>query len=218
MIKINLLGKRKASGPIPFGLDEKLAKLGIRPEDLLELRPALLRLGVLLAGLYLANYVPNELHRRKIEMLDAQIAEFAQQSSKLTAELATKRDIRKQMDQLNKEEVELQRQLNAVNALQKDRSLAFRTVDNIVVSLPQKVWLTKIEYQDRTMDLDGRCWEYFPINDFVKTINESTQYMNVAFRGIEAEAVQNKVQGVPEAVQKIKAFNVKFSVKGTGEG
>ena len=153
-----------------------------------------------------------------VHALDAQIAELAQQSSKLTAELATKRDIRKQMDQLNKEEVELQRQLNAVNALQKDRSLAFRTVDNIVVSLPQKVWLTKIEYQDRTMDLDGRCWEYFPINDFVKTINESTQYMNVAFRGIEAELVQNKVQGVPEAVQKIKAFNVKFSVKGTGEG
>jgi len=218
MIKVNLLGKKAAaSGAIPFGLDEKLAKLGVTPADLEEARPGLARLGVLLAGIYLANAIPFHFHEQKKAELDASLNELNIQSKKLSVELASKKDIRKQMDQLNKEEVELQRQLNAVSALQKDRSLAFRTLDNMIVSLPQKVWFNGLDYKDRLVTVRGGCWEYFPINDFVKAINESTQFTNVNFKGIASEAPQQIVPGVPEAMQKIKNFELEFKVKGTGD-
>ena len=42
MIRINLLGKKK-SATIPFGLEDKLEKLGVSGSDLQELRPALVR-------------------------------------------------------------------------------------------------------------------------------------------------------------------------------
>ncbi|RZA07991.1 MAG: hypothetical protein EOP11_06175 [Proteobacteria bacterium] len=219
MIKINLLGKKKsAGGGLPFGLDEKFEKLGVRGSDLAELRPGIVRLALLIVGLYIGNFVPNYFHQKKIEELDAKIAEITQQTDQLKRELASKKDVRKQMEQLNKEETELQRQLNAVNALQRDRSLAFRTVDNITSSLPQKVWIRKMNYENRRVTVNAACWEYFPITDFVRSINESTQYTSVNFKDIKSESGDGKlVPGVPAASQKIKNFELGFTVKSSGE-
>lgn len=213
MIKINLLGKKKVAAP--FGLDEKLAKLGIKPEDFSALQPVLIKVAVLGAGLYLADYIPNYFYQQKMQELDQRIAGLNERKNALSSEMASKKEITKKMEQLNKEEIDIQRQLNAVAALQRDRSLAFRTLDNIVTAVPPKVWVTKLSYNNRSMNIRGSSWEYFPINDFIKTLNEYTQYMNVNFKGIETETSSKPLAGVPEAVQRIKTFDVDFVVKGT---
>lgn len=217
MIKINLMGKKAATGGAPFGLDERLAQLGLSGAELQELRPHLIRFAIMIVGLYLANFVPTYLQEQKIAQLQAEIDSLDAEANKLRAELAAKRDIRKQMEQLNKEEVELQRQLNAVNSLQKDRGLAFRTIDNLMISMPQKIWITSFDYKNKIVNLKGACWEYFPINDFVKVINESTQYADVSFRGITSSTAKEPVKGVPESLQKVKDFEVEFRVKSSGE-
>jgi Tfp pilus assembly protein PilN len=218
MIKINLLGKKKAASPLPFGLDERLEKMGISAENFADMRPALIRAIVLAIGLYVGNYVPNYFHQKKIEELEAVIAELATKTSALQRDLAAKKDIRKQMEQLNKEETELQRQLNAVNGLQKDRGLAFRTLDNLSNSMPQKVWLRKFDFNDRKVTVGGSAWEYFPITDFVRAVNESTQYSGVVFKDVKAEGSNEKlVPGVPAAVQRVKSFEIDFQVKSMGE-
>ncbi len=218
MIKVNLLGKKKAAaGSIPFGLDEQFEKLGINAADLSEMRPALVRFGILLVGLYIANYAPTYYHEMQIQELEAEVTALNEKAQILNKELASKKDIRKQMEQLNKEEIELQRQLNAVNALQRDRSLAFRTIDNMIISLPSKVWINSVAYRNRNVTVKGSCWEYFPINDFVKSINESTQYMEVVFKGITTENPGTLIPGIPEAMQKIKNFELEFKVKGSGD-
>jgi len=218
MIRINLLGKKQAAaGSIPFGLDEKFAQLGITPSDLQELRPGLIRLAIIIVGLYLAEAIPVGMHERKVQELDGKLNVLTEQAKKLSQELATKRDIRKQMEQLNREEAELQRQLNAIGALQKNRNMAFRTLDSMVVSLPKNVWLTSFEYKSQTISLRGSCWEYFPINDLVKVINDSTQYSSVKFGGITTEAPEGGfMPGIPEAVQKKKNFSLEFQVLDAG--
>lgn len=219
MIRINLLGKKKIAA-VPFGLDEKLEKLGISIDDLNELRPAIIRVAVLVTGLYVANFVPAYLHEQKIKELDEKVQKLSVRSAELTRELATKKDIRKQMEQLNKEEVELQRQLNAVNALQRDRAQAFQTLNDVVQQLnkSQKVWIEDLKYdKNKGVTLNGRAWEYFPINDFVKAITESTRYTNVIFKEITAEDVRKPIAGVPEALQKTKKFSLEFGVRDIGE-
>ena len=218
MIKINLLGKKHvAAGSIPFGLDEKLAQLGITTSELQEMRPGLIRLAVLVVGLYLAESIPVGMHERKVAELNNTLNALTEQTEKLSQELASKRDIRKQMDQLNREESELQRQLSAVRGLQKNRSTAFRSLDSLVVSLPQKVWLTAFEYKAPVIAVKGASWEFFPIHDFVKSINDSTQYGGVKFGGITTEAPAGGFQpDVPEAVQKKKNFTLEFQVLEAG--
>lgn len=218
MIKINLLGKKKAAA-VPFGLDEKLEKLGIGMGDFQELRPGLVRLAFLLVGLYIAHFVPTYLHEEKVRKLDAELSKLAMRNKELSAELAAKRDIRKQMEQLQKEEVELRRQLNAINDLKRNRGAAYVTVNDVMKNLMKadKVWLETFSYDTSKVKLSGRAWEYFPINDFVKAISESTRYGNVAFREVKAEDAKKKVPGVPESAQKTKKFDLDFLVK-DGEG
>ncbi len=213
MIKVNLLGKKQVAAP--FGLDETLAKIGVKPGDLEALKPVILKLVVLLAGLYLADYVPNEWYRQKMAELDQKIQGLNERKNALNTEMASKKEITKKMEALNKEELDIQRQLNAVNGLQRDRSLAFRTLDNIVTALPPKVWVTRVAYENKQINIKGSSYEYFPINDFVKTINEFTQYTNVNFKGIEtvADGATKPLPGVPEAAQRIKIFDIDFIVK-----
>ncbi len=218
MIKINLLGRKQAAaGGMPFGLDEQFSKLGFNASDFQEARPGLIRLAVLLVGFYLASFLPNYFHQTKLEELNAKNAKLTEQASALTKELNAQKGIRKQMEQLNNEENELQRQLNAVSNLQKDRSLAFRTMDNVIMSLPTKVWLNHVDYKDRTVVLKGASWEFFSIHDFVKSINESIQYTNVIFKGIHAEPPSTYAPGIPEALQKVKNFELEFKVKKSGD-
>jgi Tfp pilus assembly protein PilN len=217
MIKINLLGKKHvAAGAVPFALDEKLARLGVTPSDLVEMRPGLIRLAVLLAGVYTLNWLPAYLHEQKIKELDVQLAEINDQSKRLSQELSTKKEIRGKMEQLNKEEVELQRQLNAVSALQKDRGIVFRHLDGLVGLVPQKVWINSIDYKERGFNLRGSSWEYFPINKFVEVLNASTMFTSLNFKGITTESGGPVVQGVPEALQKIKNFDMEFKLKAPG--
>ncbi|MGZ3693941.1 MAG: PilN domain-containing protein [Bdellovibrionota bacterium] len=218
MIKINLLGKKKAGGQkIPFGLDEQFAKLGITTADLQELRPHFVRLAILAVGLYLANYVPTYIHEEKMKTLDAQLAVLNTRAEALQKELASKKDMRAKMEELNRGEGELQRQLAAISALQKDRGLAFRSVDSIVSILPGKVWINTLSYNHRQVRIGGSCWEYFPINDFVKSVTEAAQFRDVIFRGIQTEPAKVKVPGVAEQLQRIKNFDLEFTVKGSEE-
>jgi Tfp pilus assembly protein PilN len=217
MIRINLLGKKKKSAN-PFGLNDRLEKLGITSSDLQEMRPSLVRLAMLIVGLYIANFVPGYLHDEKLAALTAELNKLTTKSAELSKELTTKKDIRKQMEQLTKEEGELTRQLNAVAALQQERNLSFNTLNDVMVQLGKigKVWIDDIQLDKRTILLHGRSWEYFAINDFVKTITESTKYYEVSVKNIKAELsgrYAKLIPGVPEAVQKEKTFELEFKIK-----
>lgn len=218
MIRINLLGKKKETAA-PFGLDERLEKLGLNINDISQLRPGLIRLTVLVAGLYAANYVPTYLYEEKLKEIDEKTSQQAMKAAELQKELNSKKDIRKQMEQLSKEEVELQRQLNAVSALQRDRITSFSTLNDVSAQLgkSKKLWIEDLKYEGRKVSINGRAWEYLAIYDFVKDITESTRYTNVLFKEVAAEEVKNLVAGVPEAAQKTKRFALEFNVKDTGE-
>lgn len=215
MIRINLLGKKKVAA-VPFGIDEKLERLGVNMAEIQELRPGLIRLAVIVAGVYAANYVPAYFHEEKIKALDAEVQKFTGKGVELQKELATKKDIRKQMEQLKKDEDELNRQLNAVNALQQSRGLAFNTLNDVTVQMSKvdKVWIDDIKFENHRVTVNGHAWEYFAINDFVKLISDSTRYANVQFRDIASEPAEGKIiPGIPESAQKMKKFSMDFSVK-----
>lgn len=213
-IKVNLLGKKKTE--VPFGLGETFQKLGIKTDDLGALRPGLIKIAVLLAGLYVADYFPTYFFELKKAELAQKVEALEQHSNVLKKELTQKKGIREQMDQLNREEIELQRQLTAVANLKADRSLAFRSLDALINTVPDTIWLGKINYSNRKFDLDGSSWDYFAINDFVKSITESTRYLDVKFRGIQTKPPGEPYPGIPESVKAIKTFTLEYFVKDSG--
>ena len=100
MIKINLLGKKKVQAP--FGLDPVMAKLGITTDDILALRPGLIKLMVVGALLYAGDYIPSYILEQKAHELEEKTKIVADKNSKLQGELNAKKEIRKLMEQLQK--------------------------------------------------------------------------------------------------------------------
>lgn len=214
-IKVNLLGKKKAE--VPFGLGETFAKLGLKTDDFESLRPGLIRLIVLCGGLYAGHYVPNYIYSGQLAELDKKLEALNARQEQLKTELASKNGIRNQMTQLNDEEVQLQRQLKAVSSLKQDRGIAFESLDGLMTRLPTTIWLSNIKYSDRKVSFNGSSWDYFSINDFVKTINESIQYTNVQFRGIQTKPAEQAYPGIPDSIKKIKTFDLEYQVKSSGD-
>jgi hypothetical protein len=74
-----------------------------------------------------------------------------------------------------------------------------------------------MKFDKTRVTMTGRSWEYFPINDFVKIITESTNYTSVNFKEIKAEDAKKVIPGIPTAIQKTKIFGLEFSLKAAGE-
>ena len=205
MIKINLLGKKKTTN-IPFQLDEKLARFGIKPEDFETFKPLGMKLVVLTAGIYGASFGPEYFYK----------IDFDKEKTAINKELRERREQRKEMEKLNKEESELKRQLDAVQSLNKERTTAFHTVLSIITDLPQKVWLTRLDYKDKKVVMEGASYDYFSINDFFKLVSDRTTNTNVIFRWMRAHPPTHVVAGVPLSVQQIKTFTLEYMVKEGG--
>lgn len=210
-IKINLLGKKKI--PAPFGLDSLFEKSGVSPEDLATLKIPAIKVGVIILGFYAAEYIPNSFYEIQTAELDKKQSVLTQKTEAVQKEVALKKEVRSKMEQLTKEEAEVQRQLNIIASLSKNRANSFKTFDTLSLIIPQKVWLNRLEYVDGKVFLEGGSWEYFPINDFVKVLNETVQFQAVTLRSINAEAASQTIAGVPLAAQKVKSFQVEFLLK-----
>ena len=214
MIKVNLLGKKKK--PLPFGLDKALDKAGISEAQLAELRPSLPKLAVLVIGIYLANFVPNYLYEQRMQELQEQQAVVAKTVSDLRAEIGSLRKVRQEMERLQKEEGEIEAQLSTIDGLSKGREIAFNVLNSVAEILPAKVWVDRIDYRTNSLDVKGSSWEFFPINDFVRSLTENTKFDAVTLRSIRAQAPSGALEpGIPASEQKTKDFQIEMLVRGT---
>jgi len=211
MIKVNLLGKKKKT--LPFGIDKALEKAGVSEAQLEELKPALPKIGVILVGLYLANFIPNYFYEQRMAELQARQAQVSKTVGDLRKEIGSLKKVRQEMERLQKEEAEVDAQLSAIEGLSRGRERAFNVLNSIVEVLPQKVWLDRLDYRASSMSLAGSSWEFFPINDFVRSLTENTKFEAVTLRSIRAQPVANIEPGIPTADQKTKEFQIEMLVR-----
>jgi Tfp pilus assembly protein PilN len=212
MIKINLLGKKKT--PAPFGLDQLFEKAGIRPGDLESMKPAFIKIGAILLIFYAAQEAPHIYFDSKLKQLDATLKGLTDKVESMQKILAEKKEIRKDMEQLLKEEAETKRQLDVISSISKDRSVPFKVVDNLSAILPQKVWISRMEITGQTIQLEGNSWDYFSINEYIRSLNESPLLQAVTLRSMASEELATKpIAGIPEADQKTKVFQLEMMLR-----
>lgn len=215
MININLLGKKKAQA-IP-GLDKIFEKIGIKGIDPEFARQAGMKIAALAIGLYVGFFVPNYLYELERDELRARLDGMNEQIKTLQKQYDAKKDIRKQMEELTKQETEAKRRLDIIMKIARDREVAFRTFENFTNLLPQKVWLNRVEFNNLSLTLEGSAWEYPSVNEFIKSLSESAYFDAVTLRTVAADASSAlNLPGVSASVQKQKNFNVEMLLKGQG--
>jgi type IV pilus assembly protein PilN len=173
MIRINLLpseerrAKRKISLPNISGGAVLWVSLG-----------TCLYVGAV-AGIYV-------LQDRKIKDYETKIVALKEESARLAPQLAKIRKLQAEREEVNK-------RLAIIAALDKDRYLHVRMMNDLAVNVPDNCWLTEVNETGGTkMSLEGITFSNFIIADFMTSLEGSGRFGDVAL----AKAEEGDIDGV----------------------
>ena len=173
MIRINLLpseerrAKRKISLPNISGGAVLWVSLG-----------TCLYVGAV-AGIYV-------LQDRKIKDYETKIVVLKEESARLAPQLAKIRKLQAEREEVNK-------RLAIIGALDKDRYLHVRMMNDLAVNVPDNCWLTELNETGGTkMTLEGITFSNFIIADFMSGLGGSGRFGDVAL----AKAEEGDIDGV----------------------
>ncbi len=114
------------------------------------------------------------LQGRTIGELDSQIAEAKEESAQLAPQLAK---IRK----LTQEREEVNRRLNVIASLDRDRYLRVRMLNDISFDLPPNCWITDLTEQGGArVILDGVTFSNYIVADLMNNLEDSDRFTEVA--------------------------------------
>jgi type IV pilus assembly protein PilN len=143
-------------------------------------------------------YVYNASLNNKIEKISADITSTQAQVTKykkINEEIA---EIKKKLDLLN-------RKIEVIESLERDRKVPVQTMDDLYQLLVQKrMWYTKIEDQAQNIKVNGIAIDNQTVADYMTRVEKSDNYQNVRLAAIK----QHKLQGQD---LRLKQFEVTFS-------
>ena len=215
MIKINLLDRKSGSaGPLSSVVDS-LGLADVTPEEWSLYRRLVL---IVWVGVWAADYVPAQIRERTLNELRSESAKLEQENQVLMQELKTKEAVRSEKERIETEEAKIKGRLAVISSLDADRYRAFKVLDTVSLLIPERVWIERMTFSTKTLDVVGASWEFLPINDFVTLLKQSGVFDNVRLKQINATPSGRIVPGVPLALQTQKKYEVNMDIRGTQVG
>lgn len=126
------------------------------------------------------------LQNRKIKDYDTKILALKEESARLAPQLAKIRKLQAEREEVNK-------RLAIIAALDKDRYLHVRMMNDLAVNVPDNCWLTEVsESGGAKMKLEGITFSNFIIADLMMSLEGSGRFSDVAL----AKAEEGDIDGV----------------------
>lgn len=160
----------------------------------------LLKLGVLLVPglfIYFYNSYTDFIGQRLNNSLNQEIT--AVQEKMKTYEPGLK-DIEKFQEEKRK----LDEQLSVIRELSKERLKNVKAMDKLQEIIPQKAWIVSFKINGNKVDLDGFASDDIVIAEFMKSLEESIYFANVA---LESSSESKRDEGV------MKRFVIKCNLE-----
>ena len=143
-------------------------------------------------------YMYNASLKSKINKITATIAATK-------AQVAKYQKINKEIDEIKKKLELLNRKIEVIESLERDRKVPVQTMDDLYQLLVQKrMWYTKIEDRAQNIKVNGIAIDNQTVADFMTRVEKSDNYQNVRLAAIK----QHKLQGQD---LRLKQFEVNFS-------
>lgn len=96
----------------------------------------------------------------------------------------------KRLEELNKE---ITNRKTIIQGLTKTKSIPVKLLNEINVTLPDGLWLTKIDYKDNNVDIEGMALTNIAVVTFIENLKKSQVLTNVYLK----ESTQVEFQKVP---------------------
>ncbi len=119
------------------------------------------------------------LQARRLHDLENKIIEAKEESTRLAPQLAKIRKLTREREEVNK-------RLNIISTLDRDRYLRTQLMNDLAVDLPPNMWVTKVSEQGGTrMRVEGITFSNFIIADFMNNLEKSERFSDVALKVAE---------------------------------
>jgi type IV pilus assembly protein PilN len=126
------------------------------------------------------------LQNRKINDYETKILALKEESARLAPQLAKIRKLQAEREEVNK-------RLGIIAALDKNRYLHVRMMNDLAVNVPDNCWLTDLSESGGTqISLEGITFSNFIIADFMTSLEGSGRFTEVAL----VKAQEGEIDGV----------------------
>lgn len=123
------------------------------------------------AGIYLKNEKDIVQQKRAIGNMKKEIASLDR--------------IYQEYSMLEKEKTEMQRRIQAIEALKKGRALVARTLYDLTTLVREGVWLKSFKKGDAAFELEGRSLEDESISRFMEALSKVPYIRNMELKNVE---------------------------------
>lgn len=174
MIKVNLAKSIPVgSSPSAAGLTEVADGLQLGGEQIQ--KQGAIRLLLMLvfpAGLYMYE-------SQNIPELQRQVVAKTAEIDVLVAKNNNAKGAVEEILKFNEDKEKLQKQVDTLESLQKDRDREVKILDNIQKEIPERVWLKKIEFKDTELHILGTAMADADVAAFIESLGKIYTILNV---------------------------------------
>lgn len=188
MILINLLPHREAA--------RKRRKQMFQTTMLLSFMGGLLIAGLIysmLQSMIADQQTKNSLLQSEIKVLEKQIVEIAGLENEITA---------------------LRARQKAVEDLQSDRNLPVHLLHELVVQLPDGVYVTSLKQEDQVISMQGMAQSNERVSEMLRNLSENTPWFS---KPELTEIVATNLALTPKDQRRVASFNLRFRLMRTSE-
>ena len=153
MIRINLLPLREEKRKEKTRLDVSVT--------------ILLLLLAVLVGAYLYINISGE-----IASLQTQLREKKAEDSRLTRKVG-------EIKLLKKKKLELQKKIGVINALNKQRKVSLKVMENLSIQIPEKVWFKSLQKKGNKLYIVGISLDDQTLSTFISRLSHSKRFTHV---------------------------------------
>lgn len=161
MIKVNLYRTTASSGGIEAGEGfAAISEKDIQKQGFIKL--AVIMVFPIALFLYESQNIPGK--KSELKRIQGQVTDLASKNNKAKGVL-------EEIKKFEADQEKLKLQIASIESLSKDRLLEVRVLDAIQKTIPQKVWLNKIDFNGAKMNIIGNSTNDIDLTNFMDSLS-----------------------------------------------
>jgi type IV pilus assembly protein PilN len=132
---------------------------------------------ILFMGIFVGGALAYESYN--IGQLQSQLGNLTTQQSTLNAEIEQKKPIAEKARTMQKEILDLEAKIQGIKGLSKIRLREIKAIDFIQNVIPEKVWLTRLNFENDKLTLEGAALADDQLNKFTDALEGKSYFRNV---------------------------------------
>lgn len=142
--------------------------------------------------------------------ITAKLNDVRKEQRKISTALQELKDVKKQVEDLNRQETALSKRVSVVKEIVDKRQNPFKVLKYIAENTPPDVWVTELSLEERRFSMTGFSKSWKSISDFLTNLNSSV-FFN---QGVNQSMNYTRTQGAQATIEgtRVEPFTVNANI------